>query len=351
MESNKKIRIFNHVWHLAHQNELLKIPNTKWTWLINHRRDFSATPRGDMITKYGIDMVTEYTPGKYDVALLHLDQQCFEEGLWNIGKGSLFNEVSNVIQDIPKICIMHGTPFYPEYFVSDITPDNYNKNGYIEEQIGMSSVVIKKFKDAVRDFKVIVFNSHKAKLQWGFKDDPRAIAIWHGMESEDWLDLPKEPRVVTMISPSGLDKYYDRTFLTAVREELAERGISHCHITSDIQFKTFDEYRKFLGKSLIYFNPTKESPMPRSRTEAMFSGCCVVTTPHQDADMFIKNGENGIIVPRNPMITADIIEGLIYDYKTAIKLGQAGKKTAYELFTGEKFRDNWKNILKMALDK
>jgi hypothetical protein len=344
-------KIFNMVWHLAHQDSLLRIPDTQWSWLINHRRSFSETPRGDMISKYGIEQVTEYKEGKYDVAVLHLDQQCFETELWERGKGSVFRDLNILITDIPKICIMHGTPYYPEYFAIDIMPNNYKEMGYTEKQIGMSSVVIDKFKEAVKDCSAIIFNSHRAKEQWGFEDDPRAYTIWHGMETTDWLDLTKEPRVVTMISPGGLDKYYDRAFMSAVREELLERNIVHCHITVDVQFKSFDEYRKFLGRSLVYFHPSKESPMPRSRTEAMLSGCCVVTTPHQDADMFIKTGENGIIVPRNPKVTADIIEGLIYEYKTAVKIGQAGKETATELFGIDRYIKDWNVVLNNVLKK
>jgi len=304
-----------------------------------------------MIEDYDIEIVDKYEPGKYDVALLHLDQQCFEDDIWEMGKGSLFRTLNELITDIPKICLMHGTPYYPEYFRSDINKDNYKELGFTEKQIGMSSVLINKFKEAVKDCSVVIFNSYTAKSQWGFDDDDRGVAIWHGMDKDEWLDLPKEPRVVTMISPGGLDKYYDRTFLRAVKEELFERDIMHCHITVDVQFKSFDEYRNFLGRSLIYFNPTRESCMPRARSEAMMSGCCVLTTPYQDADMFIKTGENGIIVPRNPKVVADIIEGLIYDYKKAIKIGQEGRKTAIEIFKPERFRKEWRDILKKLLNK
>lgn len=340
-----KIQIFNYSWHLAHQYELFKIPNTQWTWLIQHRRPYSPTPRGDLFKIYEVREVPEYVSGDYDVALLHLDQQCFEASLWERGKGSLFRQVNDAIKDIPKIVIMHGTPYYPESFNCDITAENYKELGFTKDQIGMSSELILMFKEAVKEMAAIVFNSYTAQRQWGFADDPRAVTIWHGLDPEEWYDLPKEPRVVTMISPGGLDKYYDRTFLRAVKEALAEKDIEHCHITVDAVFKNWDEYRTFLGRSLVYFNPTKESPMPRSRTEAMLSGCCIVTTPHQDADMYIKDGENGILVPRNPQVVANIIEGLIYDYKKAIEIGQAGKKTALELFSGERYRKDWSELL------
>lgn len=348
---SNEVKIFNYPWHIAHQYELLRIPNTKFTWLTQHRRGYSGFPRGDFFEELGGVYAPHYEEGKYDFALLHLDQQCFEEGIMDRGKGSLFMQVDSVIKDIPKVCLMHGTPFYPESFTSDITKDNYKEKGYTEDQIGMSSELIEKYQETVKGFDALIFNSYKAKKQWGMENDERAVTIWHGMDENEWFDLPKEPRVVTMISPAGLDKYYDRTFLRGVKELLAEKDIEHCHITVDASFKSWTEYRNFLGRSLIYFNPTKESCMPRSRAEAMFSGCCVLTTPHQDADMFIKSGENGIIVPRSPKIVADLIEGLIFDYKEAIKIGQAGKKTAIKEFSLDKFHREWGKVIKKITNK
>lgn len=91
--------------------------------------------------------------------------------------------------------------------------------------------------------------------------------------------------------------------------------------------------------------------MPRARAEAMLSGCCVLTTPHQDADMFIESGENGIIVPRNPKFVADLIESLIYDYKKAVKIGQKGKETALKEFTLDKFHKEWGKVIKQVTGK
>ena len=347
----KEIRIFNHVWHLAHQHALCKIPGTKWTWLIQHRRSFSAMPRGNMMEEHNINWVPHYESGKYDVVLLHLDQQCLEETLWEIGKGSCFNELNQVITDIPKIVIMHGTPYYPEMFPGDITEKNYKEKGYTKDQIGMSSKLIDRFKEVAKDCDKLIFNSKTAMRQWGMQDDSRAQAIWHGIDDEGWRDLPKEPRVVTMISPAGLDKYYDRTFLQAVKEELGERGIHHCHITVDARFGNFDEYQEFLGRSLIYFNPTKESCMPRSRAEAMLSGCCVITTFNQDSEEFFEDGINGYKAIRNPNYIADLVEGLLDNYDKAVAIGQKGKETAQKLFKAERFQNEWRDILESVTQK
>ena len=318
----KKLRVFNYPWHLAHQYNLQKFKWIDWDWLIQHHRQYNDLPRGDFFKG---DYVTHYEAGKYDFALLHLDQQCMEHNIWSRGKGQLYRELNEQIQDIPKIIIMHGTPCYPEAFET-------------KEEL------IEKTKEVIGDNLVIV-NSKKAAEQWGF-----GTPIWHGLNKEEWVDLPKEPRVITMIGPAGLDFYYDRTFLNAVKEYLMEEGIMHCHITVDWSAKNWDDYKEFLGRSLLYFHPSKESPMPRARTEAMLSGCCVLTTPWQDADTFIEDGKNGFIVPRNPKEVVDKIKYLIKNYNQTIKIGQEGKKTAEKIFTHQRYEQDWKDFIEKNLN-
>jgi len=140
--------------------------------------------------------------------------------------------------------------------------------------------------------------------------------------------------------------------LDAVRGRLAVKNIAHCHITVDWVANDWDEYRKFLGKSLIYFNPTKESPMPRSRTEACLSGCCVISTPWHDWDKYVKHGYDGLIVKkRDPDYIADLIEFLIKDYKTALSIGKRGREMAKKYFSAERYQKNWLNLINQVLAK
>ncbi len=325
------------------QYELYKIPNTEWTWVAQHRRHYNDVPRGDMIKKFNLKIVPHYESGKYDLAFLHVDQQCFEDNLWERGKGSVYRELNETIKDIPKIVINHGTPYYPEMFPCNIKEENYKALGYTKEQIGMSGELIDKCKEVIGD-NYLVVNSCRAAEQWGI-----GKPIIHGMDKDEWFDLPKEPRVITTLSPAGLDKYYDRSFLTAIREELQDRDIQFCQITVDVNFRSFKEYREFVGRSLIYIHPMREAPMSRGRTEAMFSGCCVITTPWQDADKYIDNGKNGFLMPRNPKVVCDMIEGLIYDYKKAVEIGQEGKKTAIKEFDGDRYRNEWREYIEWVI--
>lgn len=356
----EKLKIIDVPWHIGHQYEMLKFPWVEWDWLFQWIREYNTVPRGDLegaeyeklkkvITNNGqldnpdylmdriaeahkrkmFDWVVDYRAGKYDLAILHLDQQCIEDGILAAGKGSVYRNMNEVIKDIPKIVIMHGTPYAPESFPN-------------------SQDIVRKVNELVGD-NYFICNSQRALEQWGRTNDPKSRCIIHGLDPKEWWDLPKEPRVVTMISPGGMPAYYDRTFLEYIREGLADRDIHHCHITVDFDAKNWDQYRNFLGRSLIYINPTRESPMPRSRTEAMLSGCCVLTTPNQDADKYIKDGENGFIIPRNPQYVVELVSKLLNNYDEAIKIGQAGKQTAIKDFSVERYQQEWQDYMNFVL--
>jgi len=203
-------------------------------------------------------------------------------------------------------------------------------------------------KELLKGVNAVVVNSHQAQEMWELGQ-----AITHGLDPDDWWDLPKEPRVVTFISPAGMgDKYYGRELFISTLNVLQEKyGIQLVWIGKDKVCKNWDDYRDFIGRSLVYFNPTFGSPMPRSRTEAMMSGSCIVTTRHHDADKFIENGVNGWIVKDNPNDCAEKIANMIFNYKDAIRIGQNGRNTAIEIFNGKRFRQEWTELINKVLKK
>jgi hypothetical protein len=313
------IRIFNTPWHVAHQYELYKVPGTEWAHVVNTVRKWGKyRPRPTNLSE-----VAYYEPGKYDLAVLHIDQQCVDP---TFGKSRLYHELNTAVRDIPKIVINHGTPYWPEVYDTD--------------------EIIRKMKMLIGDNHV-VYNSHEAKKMWE-KNGPigkSARTIIHGMDPDEWWDRPKEPRVVTMLSPAGLDRYYNRRLLSEVQGKLRERGIAHVWVGGDVTFEGFDDYRNFVSRSLIYFNPTLQSPMPRSRTEAMLSGACVVTLPNHGAEDFIKPADNGFHAPNNPEMCAALLENLVRDnYHAAAEIGQRGKETARALFSMERFQNEWQAL-------
>jgi len=320
---------------VGHQYELVRLPFfERYDLIINPYRTWGENSR-PMPEK--CQWVTHYEKGQYDLAILHVDQQSIynPEAGDRISKGKLYMELRQAVgNDVPIITINHMTPF----------SDKYDSPFVVE--------FIKKMTEGT----TMICNAYEARKQWGW-----GKVITHGLHAEEWLDLPKEPRCVTVLSPAGMDKAYRRIFGSTVQRMLYEMGVPFTWVgikgVGGRTMSNFDEYREFLGRSLVFFFPAWQSPRPRSRTEAMFSGCCVVTTPYQDADTFIKDGVNGFLTSRmqmtdprvmdNPEATAKLIKRLVIDEPDlALRVGQEGKKTANELFGFDKFVLQWENLLK-----
>ena len=315
----KPIKIYSVPWHVAHQFELLKIPNLEWHYQLSHIRHWSeyARPKPS-----NIHWETHYEAGKYDLAVLHIDQQCV---LQDLGKSRLYRHLRSVVNDIPVIVINHGSPVYPEMI-------NWNDCvRLMKKLVGNATMVV---------------NSHQAKRDWGW-----GHPIIHGLDPAEWFDLPKEPRCITFISSAGIGtKYYGRMLLDEVRAKLWEKyKIKHLWVGQDYYPTGFDDYKDFVGRSLVYFNPTFGSPMPRSRTEAMMSGCCIITTPYHDADTFIVNGQNGYLVDEKAEDIARLIKDCIMDYRKTLAIGQEGKKTAIKLFSKERYQKDWLDLINNVL--
>lgn len=342
------IKVFGCVNHISNQYELLKLTkyyDVKFYYLRNNVRRWSRfhdsmRPRPETwLTKDQFEWVDYYEPGKYDLAILHVDQQHVNP---DIGKGQLYTELNSVIQDIPKIVINHGTPMYPEMYDEDIVING----GVMQTNRGPKKVI--GMKEKIGDNFMIV-NSYESVERWGW-----GYPLIHGMDADEWLDLPKEPRAIISLSPGGLDKYYNRELLTAIKVRTLEAfGDIVKQVSVDPVFwgnakapYDWQEYREYIGRSLLYINMTKDSPMPRSRTEAMFSGCCVLTSKYHGAEDFIEQGKNGFIVPDNPFSYAKTIDELInYNYKSCVEIGQRGKETAKKYFSLDRYLKDLYNII------
>lgn len=339
----KKIRAFGHPWHWGHDWELLKLPFIEWTWLEQHYRmwrEHHYWLRG--VTEPPVKIVPYYEPGKYDVAILHIDQQIVQPG---VAKNNLYRELNEVITDIPKVVLNHGTPML------DIEGLDFNTviNGGTIKWKG-AFTKIKGVKDEVGDNFHLV-NSEKALEEWGWGD-----VIIHGLDENEWWDLPKEPRVFISQSEAGMsDRYYGRRFLEAVRTELRlTHGINlvHCPVNwiaerDEKHINYFDAYREALGRSLIYFNPTGDSPMPRSRTEAMFSGCCMVTTKNHGIENIIEDGVSGFFVEQDPFKTSALINDLIHNrFNEAVEIGKRGREAAIKKLGIKRFQADWETYLR-----
>jgi glycosyltransferase involved in cell wall biosynthesis len=316
---------------VGHQHELAKLSFIKTYDLIYNPYRSWGTSHRPFPEK--CRWVTHFRKDYYDFAILHVDQQSIydpEKGD-RIHKGKLYMELRQVIgDDCPIVTINHMTPFHDKY-----------DSPYVVD-------FIKKMTEGT----LMICNSYEAKKQWGW-----GHTVIHGISPEEWFDLPKEPRAVTVLSQAGMEKAYRRRFLTEVMRILEGKGVPFVWVGYNKTCESFREYREFLGRSLIYFNPTWQSPRPRARTEAQMSGCCVVTTPYQDAHTYIKDGVNGFLTSRtvmknpntmdNPEYTARLIKRLVMDEpRVALKVGQKGKETARKLFSFNSFEKQWRRVVR-----
>lgn len=338
----KRLNIFGVVNHLGNQYEMLKLAkrgDVKFHYLENNVRRWSKwSSRPEPTTWLSPDefeWVTHYEPGKYDLAILHVDQQHTDP---LIGKGQLYRQMNEVIQDIPKMVINHGTPMWDDFYTEDLVING----GEVHTHKGLRK--LHGMKEMIGD-NFMVVNSYESVDRWGW-----GYPLIHGLDKNEWYDLPnKEPRVVLSLSPGGLDKYYNRGLITAIKGAVYEKtGIDIQHVGVNVKFEddNWNQYRNFIGSSLINISPYKDSPMPRSRTEAMLSGSVVLTSSYHGAGDFIEHGVDGFIVPDNPLSYANAVHGLVNgNYRKAIEIGQRGRIKAEKLFSVDRYLDDLYNII------
>lgn len=333
----RKLKIFDYTWHIAHQYDMIYAlrDDCDFSHCLNIKRGWDTSIRP---VPPNLKFVTHYEPGLYDVAVLHIDQEVIVPG--NIKK-LIYDEFNDLITDIPKVVLNHGTPVCPELYI---------KNGQKHLTEVQMEQHCKEFIRTLVDANVMVVNSHKAAshAEWGF-----GIPIVHGMNPGDWWDLPKEPRVFTAISPFGLDTSNNRKCLLSVSEELTERHgypLSYARVNVDTG-NSPEDYKDYLGRSLLYLDTSFRTPMNRARTEAFLSGCCVIQVEGaHDLERWAVDKENIMLVPDDPIEIAAVIADMIENnYQKAIKIGQNGKAMAIENFSPERYRQDWLHLFEQLI--
>lgn len=336
---SKKIKIFGVVNHLSHNEALLKLAEDypiEFTYFENNVRRWSRWSH--QVMPEHLKWASYYEPGKYDLAILHTDQQHTDP---EVGKGKLYRELNEIITDIPKIVINHGTPMWDEVYTEDLVINGgivYDKDGKPKVIEGMKKLIGDNF---------MVVNSYDSVKRWGF-----GYPIIHGIDPDEWENLPKEPRVAISLSPAGLDKYYNRQLLSAIKGEVRELlGHDLTHFNVNYEPKDSYDYKQFFSSSLIHIYPFKDSPMPRAKTEAMLSGCVVLSSKYHNADEYIISGKNGFIVPDNPLSYAETIYELINNnYRECLKIGENARQTAIKYFNPKDFRADWWELINLILE-
>jgi glycosyltransferase involved in cell wall biosynthesis len=333
---DKAYRVFDYTWHIAHQYDLIHAlrDDCSFDHCMNAKRhwDTSIRPR-----PANLRYVTHYKPGAYDVAILHIDQEIVVPGHL---KRRIFDEFSELVTDIPRIVINHGTPVCPELYRM------MGAGNWSEQQMEEHC---RRFVKTLVGNDTMVVNSYDAASarEWGF-----GVPIVHGMNPNDWRDLPKEPRAFTAIGAHGFETSYNRACMVAAAEILdKEYGYPLAFAKVNIDTGSSPEnYRNYLGSSLLYIDTSYRTPMNRSRTEAFLSGCCVIQVEGaHDLKRWAEPGENIVLVPDDPgAIAATIARFIRSNYQEALRIGQNGKMMARREFSVEHYRADWLDLLKQV---
>jgi len=330
----RKLKVFATTWHVMHFHDLFNalsdvadfylVDNIWRSW---RRKEYlAARPIPE-----NVKFVPYYEPGVYDFAILNIDQQCVNQKL---GKSIVFQELHEQIKDIPQVIINHGSPVYPEFLMTqEMTKPQAEDEckRIIKEMVGDNIMVVNSYQAA-------------SDKEWGWGNP-----IIHGLDVDEWLDLPKEPRIFTALSPAGCEEYYNRDCLNEVTRKLEQNYGYHLY-WAKMNVKTdgsFEDYKEFLGRSLIYIDVSTRTPMNRARTEAMLSGACVVQVKGaHDLDRFAEDKKNIILVDNSPEMIADVLADLIENqYEEACIIGQCGKTMAREKFNRKRYAEDWIDLI------
>lgn len=231
---------------------------------------------------------------------------------------------------VSALAILMGT----EAHLTAVDPDSTNH--------ATSEVVANGYEDRFS------FNLMRSDEFWPKNKQVFDLIYIDGSHLYEWWDLPKEPRALVQLSPAGLDKYYNRQLLTAIKQYMHEKvGMMPIHIPVDYTPIDWDDQREIMGRSLLYISQQFDSPMSRGRTEAMLSGCCILSSRHDDVEMFIENGVNGFLLPDNPLSYAEVAYQLVnHSYRDAVEIGQRGKATAQKYFNTPRYLADLYKVVK-----
>lgn len=365
MSINKPLKILTYRWQCAHQYELFRLPCE--FHLVTNKDvlswDYFIRPLRGNVFFVPFERINEKD---YDLVILPFDENavCPENsaGLVPVRWGTTFKALAKSLA-LPMIALCHGAPPYKD--------ENTHPDLVTLDESSRTAIV-----DFLGDT-MVVCNSYEAQKQWSFR---RSKAIWHGFNPEEYPTSSYKDGIVYVAAEIRRRPWcygYD-VFKEAVNGfpyHLMGKDIANEFKTisvplynatrivnkiASLAFKNnparvrnllnpwakvvFKNYVDALRRHSIYLNTTIRSPMPRARAEAMLAGLSVVTLPHHDVAMFIKNGENGFIAEN----AGEMREHLTYLFKHPAeieKIGKRGQETARREFHIERYLSEWKKLI------
>jgi glycosyltransferase involved in cell wall biosynthesis len=283
----------------------------------------------------------------FDLAILHFDEHCLHparaDGVVGLSWGECFRWLKENL-NLPMVAVCHGPPPFLSEF-----------NDPLDERIDDEErlAIVEYLGDVP-----VVLNSKQAMVQWGFR---RSQVILQGFDPCEF-PLSNSGSGILSLSASALAQLpayrgkalYDAVVarlnpdyaprpLVVVEPDAKLRG-------NDYAYAKFRNYVDAVGRRAVYFNPTRRSPMPRSRGEAMMCGLVSVSANNHDVDSFIDHGYNGFFSDDANEI-ADILQQLSHDPAWCRKVGLRSRETACEVFGIARYLSEWSQLVERCLHR
>jgi hypothetical protein len=349
--ARKKLRVLTYRWHVAHQYELYKLPHEfhlagglgspmTQSW------DFACRP---LPPNAAYRPLRSLRIADYDLAILHFDENVLSPENCNgvIGPewGAAFRWFMENVR-LPKIAVCHGTPqFHGQY-------DMHYAGADLMQVIEPAR---RRLVDYLGDTHVVC-NSYQAQQEWGFR---RSSVIWHGFDPTELPPSTRERGILTPMGPLMLSRPHYRGYF--LHQKVFE-GFPPEHAPASLEVPdpsplyegnayALWKYRNYvdeLRRFAVYFNPTLRSPMPRGRGEAMMCGAATVSARNHDVDLFIENGVNGFYAAE----AGELREQLLFlcrNPAAAARMGDAGRRTALDIFNHDRFLADWQRLISQTL--
>lgn len=191
-----------------------------------------------------------------------------------------------------------------------------------------------------------VFINQYSRHVWGWDNDPDAVVIDHGIDTEYFCP------------PADNDERIPH--ILSVVNDWANRDWSHGfslwrYITKDLPVQPLgdtpglstaveiDALREAYQKARIYINTTLEIPVPTALLEAMSCGCAIVSTNTGGINEFIVHGENGLLSNDKDELRKHL-QLLLNNPELASRLGRAARDTVLEKFNLDRFVLDWNKV-------
>lgn len=190
----------------------------------------------------------------------------------------------------------------------------------------------------------MVCNSEQAYEDWGLGPE-RSRAIIHGYDVDEFISSRKRDFFALTVCSAGRisREYHGVPFLERVKRSVPE--LLWMGLNGDLPYcESYDEYRELLSEVLIYVHTGQASPMPGARTEAMLSGCCVVTTSNNDASKYIRHGDTGYLCDTAEEMI-DTLKMLLANPRLAYQVGKRGREAARLHFHKDRYVAEWIALL------